>query len=737
MIAAMGRAECLSAVALVVGARMDPVKGLRSLVAQDPALARLGQVADRCASGMTLAAALRAGGLIRARDAEVLAGLPPDTLAAALQRLAYAHAQTYPDENWSRWFPVWVILAATVPSLAIAAVVAAVSGTLYGGLWQTLGFTLPVLESARGWFTQAAVVCAAVLIAAVGWTLLRELPRWLAFLPLQLRTLTRFSPRLAKAEATIDLLHALRAGRDPGRRFALWRRYSGDRKGVRQMAAACGGDAAATLVGLGVVPCTADGRADWDVALGEWEGHRARAAAALVPILVGLVAVAGLYGFLCWYTDPFSLLKAMWHALETAEQFDNPRENAPLALAPAVELAVLLGLSAVLTIVAHHLHMFAGVLRWLGGPASDWPLVADRVARALDAREDLDRVLAGLRLAVARPMRRRLATALAHPDPHPGRRLAAAGVVPRAQATIVANADPADLPTLLRSAGAVPDDAPQRGLVSQAVVLLTLASLLTNLQEYLLQTILPKFHTMFDSLHQDFAAITTLSHWALRLVGITSAVLAVAILLATIAGRLGWGLAAGGWARLARGLVLRRLLAARSDETTIAQAIADLAPRRRARLAAAAHQGDLPGVLAAAGWPVDSPAALDRALADDCARRDRRRLRLTLLARLLLPVLVAVPVGLASSASWLAIVDLERTVASAGGSLQRPAGGAGGGTPAMVLLHWATLRYERQGEDAIVMSREIRADLAPGPTRPAPPRRAHPIRGQPSVLSRP
>ena len=50
----MGRAEALAAVALVIGARQEPVAALRRMAAEDSALSVLGILAQRCADGQAL-----------------------------------------------------------------------------------------------------------------------------------------------------------------------------------------------------------------------------------------------------------------------------------------------------------------------------------------------------------------------------------------------------------------------------------------------------------------------------------------------------------------------------------------------------------------------------------------------------------------------------------------------------------------------------------------------------------
>ena len=708
MIGSMGRAEALAAVALVVGARQEPIAAFRRLAVEDPALGVLGKVATCCANGVSLPDALVACHLLTRSEAVRLGGLPPLTMADELTRLAQRAAWPPTGEVLARWLPLWAVLAATIPSLVIGAVVALVGGALYGGIWQSLGLASPTHGPALWWFAQLADVVMAVLVVAGGWWLMRRIP--------VLRRLTVFSRTLERAAAVADLVRSARAGRDDRSALHAWAQRSGDPAGVSDAIAGSGGDLTATLMTLGVVPRRTDGRPDWDTALAETDRVRARAAQVLAPWLIAVLVLTGLAGFMTWELAPL-LPFTWWWVSSPGTLSDHLFSHAVTSLKYAGSAVV----------AAHLLLRLDWLGKWLSGPARDWPMVADRVARALERREEMDQVLRGLRLAVDGSMRRRLTAALELVgETHPGIRLAKAGVIPRAQAQACSVADGADLPTLLRSASQVPEDHGLRVAANQAMALLTLAAFLALVQMYLLVGVFPKFEMMSTHLGADFRGIPDLAQWATR---VSATMLVIAMVggeLAAVAHHHGWWAAAGGWARLARGLVLRRMLAAGADESALAHAVAALAPRRAARLTRAAQLGDLPGVLAAAGWSVRSPAELEQALVADLVRRDRRRARLALTARMLLPFLVALPVSLMVVAVSLTLTRLTHAqVLLAHG---QPTGSVvlTGGTPGMALIFWWVSRCEAQG-DAVV--EQVRAEALL--IKQQPPARVVPVKAKP------
>lgn len=689
----MGRAEVLAAVALVVGARQEPVSGFRRLAAEDPALKRLETLARQCSAGVALPDALLACRLISRADAGKLAGLPPDPLAAELTRLAQHAAWPPLGEVLARWFPLWAVLAATVPSLAIGAVVSLISSALYGGIWHTLGLTTPTHGLPLWWFVQVGEVVLAALLVTGCWWFFQRTPF--------IRRLTTFSPPLARAAAAAELIRSARAGADTGSALHTWTRLSGDPAAVRAAHATSGGDVTTTLMSLGVVPRRSDGGPDWDASLAEADRTRTQAAQTLAPWLIAVLVMTGIDGFLTWEMRPMAELSGGFDGYFSS-QFANNLYTKHI---------VFLAMAACWAVVAMHVLVALRSLRQrLRGPASDWPMVADRVARALDRREDLDQVLRGLRLTVGRPMRRRLEVALKLPaETHPGTRLAQAGVVPRSLARGLSAADAADLPMLLRSASEVRDDHGLHAATSQVSTVLVLTLVLGSIQAYLLKGIIPRFKMMFDSMHQNYFEIASLTLWAVSISACTVGGIIFVGMVAAWGDRRGWWIAGGGWSRLACGLVGRRMLAAGSDESAIARALSALAPRRAARLTGAGNQGDLRGVLAAAGWPVGSAGALDQALTADLHRRDRRRARIALSARLLFPFLVGLPVGLTAVAINLSFVTIEKSVLDIASGKGQSTPGMSGGTPGMALIFWWSTRCEAQG-DAVV--EDMRAEKA-------------------------
>lgn len=698
----MGRAEVLAAVALVVGAAQEPVSAFRRLAAEDPSLGVLSEVADRCAAGLALPEALVASGLLARRDAAHLTGLPPAALAEELTRSAERIAWPPTGEVLARWLPAWVVLAATIPSLVIGAVVAVVGGALYGGVWHSLGIGAPTRGPALWWLLQVADAALALFLTVGVWWVLCRTPL--------LRRLTVFSRALRKARACAEVVLQARAGQDARTAFHSWAATSGDPRAVQQAFAACGGDVTTTLMHLGVIPRDGAGKPQWDVALAEVGRIRTVAAQALAPWLIAVLVAAGVHGFMTWELMPLK-------PFSSPSGWETTRNTVMQLLAS--QTGALLKAAGCAVIATHLLLIVVWMTRRVSGPASDWPVVADRVARALERREDLDHVLRGLRLAVDRPMRQRLDRALANTtDPQPGSRLVHAGVIPPTQARSVACAAGADLPTLLRSASQVTDDHGLRAAANHATSLLALAIMLTLMQAYLLVGVFPKFRTMFDALHQDGRTISSLAEWATQIACATLIAALLGGLLMAWGHRRGWWIAGGGWARLSRGLVLRRLLATGADENTLARALIPAAPHLANRLTDAGQHGDLPRILAIAGWPTGSAAELDRALAADLIQRDRRRARLAVMARVLLPVLIALPISLTAVAVALTMTQLTRAQIDLAAGRPTNHATLSGGTPGMALIFWWTRRCEEQGAAAVEAARE-QAQPTP-PAKPAP-----------------
>ena len=691
----MGRAEALAAVALVIGARQEPVAALRRMAAEDPALSVLGALAQRCADGLALPDALVASGLLARGDAARLTGLSPALMADELTRLAQRTVQVSTGEVLARWLPLWALLAATIPSLLLGAVVAVIGGALYGGIWHTLGMRSPTHGPAIWWGVQVAEVAIAALIVGGLWSLLRMIP--------YVRRITVFSMRLEKAVAVAELVRSARAGINSLPHFTAWAQRSGDPVAVRAALAACGGDVTATLMKLGVVSATTDGRPDWDRAIAETAHHRLHAAQMLAPWLFAVTIFAGLNGFMSWEVEPINLI---WN-------FYSWSASLPSQISVMVsQIFSWLKIAGGAVLVAHVFLCFGWLMRWLSGPASDVQMVADRMARALDRRFDFDQILIGLRLTVEGPMRRRIDAALALTDEtHPGARLVKAGIIPQVQAQALSTAEGADLSALLRSMSQSPNDYGLGAASSHAKCMLLIAVGLMMVQFYLFVGVIPKFKTMFDSLSMNYSGLMQLAEWA---VGLSMTMLILAVVgsvVVTWGNRRGWWIAGGSWSRLANGLVLRRMLAVGADEAALARSLSAISPRLSVRLASAAERGDLPGLCAVAGWSVRSPAELEQALAAELIRRDRRRARLALTARLLLPFLVSLPVSLTTVCICLTLgrirdAQIQMAASHSGG------GNFNGGTASMALMHWWSLRCEAQG-DAVV--EQIRAEAQSKP----------------------
>jgi len=297
----LGRAECLAAVALAVGARQDLTTALRRLASEDTSLRRLEALARRCESGEALPAALLACRLIGREDVATLTNLPPAVLAEELSRLAQSQAAPLAGEVLARWFPLWVVLAATVPSLIIGAVVAIMTGSLYGGLRATLGLAPAVHASGAYWLLQVATVLAAAGIAVGAWRLLGTTP-WLG-------RITCFSSRLERASLANRLLRSVRQGRNREHSralFAAWADQCGDRWAAWEALEHSGGDVASALIQIGLLPRRQDGQPDWEVALAEAELVHRQAAASVVPWLSAVLMVMAVWSFVVW--DGFGML---------------------------------------------------------------------------------------------------------------------------------------------------------------------------------------------------------------------------------------------------------------------------------------------------------------------------------------------------------------------------------------------------------------------------------------------
>ncbi len=231
-----------------------------------------------------------------------------------------------------------------------------------------------------------------------------------------------------------------------------------------------------------------------------------------------------------------------------------------------------------------------------------------------------------------------------------------------------------------------------------------LVALLTVLQFYLLEVVMPKFKNMFDGVHQYGGSVWDLASWAAWLGVIVILLFAAGWKWLALGQRYGWWAAGGDWPRLARGLILRRMLSGRATEGTLATAIGAVAPQLTVGLAAAAQRGDLAGVLDEAGWPEHTPAALDRALAADLLQRDRRKARLALGCRLAMPFLAGLPVCLIAMAVTTCLTTINRGMIDLASAHRNGSSTfQGGATPGMALLYWwgTCLRRPRRTRPAV------------------------------------
>ncbi len=687
MIIRVGRAEALAACALVVAAGEEPSRGLGRLAGEDPGLRQLAGVARACARGVALPEALRHARLLSRLEAQALTGLPPAALAQELGRCARARAEPLLAPHLARWLPAYLVAAACAPSLLIASAVELVAHQSYPGLWTVLGWQAPALDGSS--LAAHVATCAAyTLVVALVWWLLRQLP--------VVRHMTYIDRSLEQADQVLALLSAARAhptGTQAVRRYRRFAWFVGQPGAVLRELEICGGQVDATLMTLAIVPRQADGQPDWAQALREAEAirlHRARRALPWLLVPLSMAGVAGLLGGDLWSPHGLDSLIMNSHM---------PSWGLGITVVASLLLAYLLGLG----------RWCAG---WIEGPAAAWPLVADRLARALERREDRDEALESLRLWVHPCMRARLEDALLEPepDPHTGRWLADAGVIPRLQAELFRAADSSCLPDVLRSIGERPMERHLGQSMSQMVAVLLMLALLLTMQfswmhglehffSYLSSVIRPNQALGLDYLHAGFIA-------SLGLAGLLAAVLLVH------AGgrRWGWSMDHGTWRRVARGLIIRRLLLTRADERRIAEALAQVDPRHESALRAAGEQGDLPAVLRLAGWPRSTAGSLDADLASLLRRHDRRWSSIDVALRILLPLLLAVPVGCTA----IGIFQGQAAISRFGLELVRNHGDpqCNAASISGALLYWWCARCDEQGQAVV---EEMPVILAPGP----------------------
>ena len=601
----MSRVGPLAAVALVVGNRAEPISTLRRLTREDPDLRRLHPVIQALEAGHPLPDALRQARLLTRAEATSLSSCGAEALADALGRLAQAEAEPPPGGALLRWFPLWALLAGTVPSLGIGLIVALGGGGVYRGLFSVIS-PLSLAEPATGWWwcVQAgALALAALIVAGIAWGLPRVKGLW-RFLPCDLPT--------ARATALVDLLEDLRRGRPCQRSWKRWCWFSGLSEdatwGLEQM----GGDHRATVMGLGLLPHRDDGQPDFPRAIASAAQAQAVALARVRPIATGLLALVGLVGLLGW-SGPWTLIA---YVVDFPQWLHTGFSLASHALAVPAGAA----LAAVMLLWCLG-WLRLGLATLVEGAAADWPLVAHRLADALDRREDLNRTLHQLQAWTGWAMTHRLSLARRHEEPHPGRRLAAARVAPHSVASVLASTPIEALPAVLRSSVAEPHAVVDPRIAGQVAVGLALLLVLLGV----VGTTLPKLQLMAK--YTVSGPLVPGQLLPVILLGVAAG-LGGTILVLALARRWGWDLWLTGHRRLANGMRLRQALALRLPE---------------------AHLGtdtDLPTILRRAGWPCRTLADLDRALAADLHRRRWATHRRTVIVALFLPVLLGIPVGM-------------------------------------------------------------------------------------------
>lgn len=687
------RPEALAACALAIGARLEPVAALRRLAAEDPSLRVLAAVADRVAAGVALPEALARERLLTPRDAASIHGLPPETLSQALGQFAQRAESVPLGERLARWLPVWAVLAATVPSLAIGAAVALASGTAWGGLMLEFGYRTVPVGPVAAWSCQIAGIALAVTVVVLDWKILQALPF--------LRATTWFSLRLVRAAAFEDLLRRLRSGGDGIDHYEQWARVTGRRAELRRHLDASAGDATAALLAAGAIPRHADSRPDWETATQEAAKERSEASAAIAPWLAAVLVACGILGFVSWAGGPLAGLSISIHQHLKGVSAGWPVEMSEIAGA-AVQGVII---AAAAVVITHVLSSLRATLALLAGPAPDWPLVADRLARAIERRDELGTALRGLR-AVTRPqMRERIDAALDDDDPHVGARLARAGMAPATIAPVLTRADLRDLPALLRCSAERMDSKGARAALSQMILVGMLASVVALQQGLLQAPYLRRLKYKEDAMAgADLPMQLVEVGGALALVLLAAGIaLAVAAMLGS---RYGWWLVLGGWRRRARGLVLRRAMARSATEVEIATELGALLPAAAKGIDSAGARGDIAELIHGCGWNARTADELDTALAADLVARDRRHARVATGMRLALPVFLAVPVGLTAAGVTMITMGISgalRDRVPLGGPAFSPTIGA------FMLQRWQHERADAVAEEVLDLERPLPA----------------------------
>jgi hypothetical protein len=103
-----------------------------------------------------------------------------------------------------------------------------------------------------------------------------------------------------------------------------------------------------------------------------------------------------------------------------------------------------------------------------------------------------------------------------------------------------------------------------------------------------------------------------------------------------------------------------------------------------------------------AGWRVPSPAALERAISTDLLVRDRRKARLALGCRLVMPFLAGLPVCLIAMSVMMGLSSVYRGLIDQAGAYRN--GHAffhGSATPGMALFYWWGTYLDAQADAAV------------------------------------
>lgn len=654
------RHEVLVAVALLARRGEALPGGLRELGRDDPDLARhsAGLVA-RLERGEALAPALVAERLLSAADAATLGAEPAGVLDRILTRWSADRA----GASLLRWYPLWLVAWWMLPGLLLAALVEGVARKPFPLMWAYSGHD-------PEWMTPDLAVAAAVLLGGallISWAIRY---RWLQLCGLPL------VPGLRRALLARRLLDQAATGTVPAAWWTdrkIWHN-SGWSEATQEA------DPATALIADGLLILGADDRPDWTQSHQRADDDvRRRLGPARALLTFGLV-MSGLCGVACFL-----------NAYEMVSLFDYDAVH--LTGNRIFDLACLqVGLLVVIMLAQIPIALGRRVLTGWNWNHT-WPRLAAQLATALERREDPLLALGNCHLVVPHHLRPHLEEACLELSAGGGDSLMTVlgrhGLV-----------NPPQLPAALAAEQAGPE-ALVAWLHQEGASAPAISSALTQLQgqlllcfliiSYLVAFVLPKFQYIFKavlpgqeapwSVHLMLAVFSTSWPW-LVLVGL--------LLTGVLLHRRGWWPSQRQALRLHRGDLLVRGLAAGRSEADLAGILAFTWRRPPPALAATGPRGDWNRLLAISGWAAATPATLAEEVDRTRLRLHRSRARTIAISLVLVPILTALPVGVALHSVFASIAILNRSTIEMAGRTEAGTGRymgveIGGPRPVMIV----------------------------------------------------